>query len=81
MKVERSASQLSFQKAFLGDNSPSLSGLGSIKVSLIGEDGSMTTEAVFTRTAASAARLRSPAASIPAPCWLNKEMGILSDFG
>lgn len=67
MKVERKASQLSFSKALLGEHAPPLSRLGSIKVSSIGEDGSRTAEIMFTSTAVAAARLHSPAASIPAP--------------
>lgn len=38
-------------------------------------------EAMFTSAAAEAARVPSPAATITAPCWLDKEKGVLSDFG
>lgn len=53
----------------------------SIKGSRIWEDGSVAAEAVFTSPAAVAARVHLPAAPISAPCWLDKEKGILSDFG
>lgn len=57
---------LSFQKAFVGDNSPPLSELGSIKSSVIWEDNSIAAEAVFISTAVVAARVHSPAATIAA---------------
>lgn len=71
----------SFQKAFMANNPSPLSELSRIKGSRIWEDGSVAAEAVFTSPAAVAARVHLPAAPISAPCWLDKEKGILSDFG
>ena len=59
---------------------PSLVRAGQEQVQPFWEDSSVAAEALFTSTAALAASVQPPAAAITAPCGLNKEKGVLSDF-